>query len=450
MRGQGVRGRLTTFAGWTWQIKLVTVTFVGLCIRVAYVLIDKRHVLPSGDSFYFHLQANLIVDGAGWFLDPWAYIHHHQIVQSAYHPPLWTLVLAAPSALGAKSYLSQLLWSCVVGAAAVFVTGLAGREVASERAGLIAAAIAAVYPNYWLNDGSGLAETLVLLLVAGLILSAYRFLRYPNGTWAVVVGVLCGSAALTRPELVVFVPLVLIALVLSVRSLGLRRRIMMAGVGTASALLIMAPWVGFNLSRFNQVELLSTQFGSGLASTNCMSAYYGPYTGYWSFSCQVKTNCSVLPIHLDESAWDERCRGIGLRYIEHHESRLAAVLVARVAREFGLFQPVQQLHLDSGQPALLSFETRSFNWAVVGLVMYYAMLPISLIGVLALRRRQISLVPMIGILATVVLSAAAIYGSTRFRSPCEVELALLTGIGVDSFFAGTLRQVLGRRPKSTG
>ena len=39
------------------------------------------------------------------------------------HPPAWTLVLAGPSALGLRSYLSHQLVACLVGTATIVMTG---------------------------------------------------------------------------------------------------------------------------------------------------------------------------------------------------------------------------------------------------------------------------------------------------------------------------------------
>ena len=44
--------------------------------------------------------------------------------------------------------------SALVGTVTVVLVGLLARRVAGERAGLIAAAVAAVYPLLWLADGS--------------------------------------------------------------------------------------------------------------------------------------------------------------------------------------------------------------------------------------------------------------------------------------------------------
>jgi len=426
---------------WYWW--LATVSLVGLGVRVAYVLLSERHAVPDGDAFYFHLQANLIANGTGWFVDPLTYAHSHRIVPGADHPPLWTLVLAVASVVGAKSYLSQLLWACVVGTAGVVLTGLAGSEVAGPRVGLLAAGFAALYPNYWLNDGSGLSETLVLPLTAGVILVSYKLWRKPGLRRAAALGLLCALCALTRSELVLLVVLVLVPVCLASQGPGLRQRVGMAGTGVSVALLTMAPWIGFNLARFDHAEFISTEFGTGLASANCDRTYFGPFIGYWSFACQSSRHCGVVPPPVDESAEDARCASIGVRYIERQQTRLPVVMVARVAREFGLTAPIQQLNLDGGYPPLMSFESRPFDWAAVGLGMYYCAFVASLLGAWVLRRRRVTLVPLVGVLVNVVVAAMLLYGDTRFRTPFEVVLAVLAAVALD---AGLSRR---RRPART-
>ena len=163
---------------------LTLISIASLAPPVAWILTHDLHAAPTGDAFYFQVQASLIADGSGWFISPFPYLLHHAVVQSAQHPPLWLLVLAFADTIGLHSFLAHLFFACVLGAAAVFVTGLAGREVAGPRVGLIAAAIAAVYPNYWINDTNGLSETFVLLLVSAVVFAVVSVLapaRAPRG-----------------------------------------------------------------------------------------------------------------------------------------------------------------------------------------------------------------------------------------------------------------------------
>ena len=61
-----------------------------------------------------------------------------------------------------------------MGAATVALIGLLARRVAGDRAGLVAAAIAAVYPPLWMLDASLRSESLYAPLIALVLLLAYR------------------------------------------------------------------------------------------------------------------------------------------------------------------------------------------------------------------------------------------------------------------------------------
>ena len=78
--------------------------------------------------------------------------------------------------------------------------GYLGRRVAGARVGLIAAAIAAVYPVLIGADASLLTESLFGLCVAVAMLIAYRLFDAPSGWWALALGVAIGVASLARSE----------------------------------------------------------------------------------------------------------------------------------------------------------------------------------------------------------------------------------------------------------
>jgi 4-amino-4-deoxy-L-arabinose transferase-like glycosyltransferase len=392
---------------------------------VVWILVRKRQP-TSGDAFYFHAQASLIANGSGWFISPFPYYYHHAVVQSAQHPPLWILTLALADKIGLSSYQSQLLGACLIGAGAVFMTGLVAREVAGPRAGLIAAAIAAVYPNYWVNDGTGLAETLVLFLVAAVLLVSYRLVRRPSLPRAMWLGALCGLAALTRAEQLLLVVAVVVPVALVVRSKPLRQRLAYAAVGILAVLVMIAPWVGFNLTRFTDPVLMSDDLGSTLVFANCRPAYYFEHVlGYGEFSCLT----SIKTVPGDESVQNSHYQQVALHHISRYSDRLPIVVAARVGREFGLFVPLSQLRLDS------LFDSRPLLAAQVGLFMYYGLVVGAVIGALALKRRGVTLVPMVGVLVEVVVVAMLSIGATRYRVPLEVGLVVLSAAAIDALLA---------------
>ncbi len=389
-----------------------------------YVFVSNPHgKVPFNDAFYYHYQAKLIVEGKGWFIQPFDYYFRHgQVSQSAAHPPLWTIVLALATLAGLRSYLSQLVLACVIGAGAVFVTGLAARKVAGRRAGLVAAVIAAIYPNYWLNYAEGYSETLLLLLIAAVMVASYRLWERPSAPRVGWLGFLCALAALDRAEQSLLVLVLLVPLVLLIPKIPGMRRMALLGLGALVAIVTVTPWISFNLTRFQRPELLSTEMGLTLAGANCHQTYYGTLLGSVTGTCDDE-----VKVHGDESQQDLQYRQAAEKFVSHHESRLPVVLLARVGRVFGLYRPVQEITLDEVKLH------RQAGPAFMGLMMYYVLAVASVIGVSVLRRRRTTVVPFIGLFVEVLIVSMAFFGDTRYRVPLEVGLVVLAAVTIDAF-----------------
>lgn len=396
---------------------------MGFGIRLGTVL-GRPNRRPGGDAYYFHYAANLLVEGHG-FIDPWDYMRHpHQVVQIADWPPLFVFVLAMTSVVGLKSFFAHRVWCCVVGAAAVAVCGLTGREIAGRRAGLIAAFLVAVYPNIWMSDELALSETLTPLLVALVLLCAYRFWKRPGLRRILLLGAVEGLAMLGRDELALLVPLVVIPLALVVK-VPWRTRWAWAGLGTLAALTVIAPWVGYNMSRFEKPTFISSGLGITLASANCPMTWSGPFEGYWSIKCSFM---SRVDKHADRSVQAAQDQSYALHFISTHENRLVPVELARLGRAFGAFHPMDQIRLDA------FIETRPYRWALVGLGMYYTLVPLALGGTLVLRRRRVPTFPLWAVGVDVVATVLVSFGDTRYRTPFEVALVLLAAVQIDAIW----------------
>src|SRR5581483_7056021 len=204
-RGARRAGRDRRRRFFTW---LVVITLLALAWRIAFAVIFKWDQLVTGDAYFYHHQANGLVDGHGFY----RFLPHsvQRLVPNgpaADHPPLYPLYLAVFSLFGGRSFHVHMIASCLLGAATVFVCGLLGREVAGgadagERAGIVAAVVAAVYANLWIQDPLVTSESITMLMVAISVLLAYRLWRAPNLWRAVWFGVACGLASLTRAEVI--------------------------------------------------------------------------------------------------------------------------------------------------------------------------------------------------------------------------------------------------------
>ena len=65
----------------------------------------------------------------------------------------------------------------ILGLGTVVVLALLARALGGDTAGLIAAGIAALDPNLWMNDGLIMSESLCILVVSAILLVTYRVLR---------------------------------------------------------------------------------------------------------------------------------------------------------------------------------------------------------------------------------------------------------------------------------
>src|SRR5215213_1196426 len=131
--------------------RLACLVALGLAVRLVYALVVMKGVPVRGDGEQFHSLANQLADGRG-YIQPLRITP--EATATADKPPLYPLVLAGPSALGLGSVAAHRAISCLMGAALVAGLGLLGRRVGGERAGLLAAALGALYPMLWVLDGS--------------------------------------------------------------------------------------------------------------------------------------------------------------------------------------------------------------------------------------------------------------------------------------------------------
>ena len=208
--------RRSRFAMW-----LIILTLAGFGLRLVYV-ISQRDVLVTGDGFHYFLSANLAADGQ-WFEFPLP-----PAGPDAHHPPLWTVMLSLVSVFGGTTQLAYQVFAVVIGSSTIVLVGLAGRKIAGERVGLIAAALAATYPGLWQYERDLLSEVVLMPLVALVLLLAYRYHDRPSLARAVVLSAVCALLSLARAEQLGLFILLIIPLVLTTANPALEPPIRLA------------------------------------------------------------------------------------------------------------------------------------------------------------------------------------------------------------------------------
>jgi 4-amino-4-deoxy-L-arabinose transferase-like glycosyltransferase len=410
---------------------LSLLTVVGLAVRLFYAYHYKWGQAIGGDAFYYHYQANGLIHGDGfqWYRD----LHNGHVIPrgaSADHPPLAPLYYAAFSLVGLSSFHWHMVASCLLGAGTVFVCGLVGREVVGERTGLIAAAIAAVYANLWVQDPLVTSETITFFMVAVVILLSYRFWRQPSVARALWLGAMCGVAMLTRAEVALFLPLVLLPLAWRVKAWDVRRRIGVILAGCALAALVISPWVIRNMTAFRYPLYLSGGAEITIASASCDTTYYGPLLGWWNPKCVLDR--PVPKGDASEQAREWRRRAFA--YIRAHEDRLPAVELARLGRVFELYHPGAPWGTPNINQKILydRIEGRELGAARIALVQYYLLAALAILGAVVLWHRKVTLLPFLATFVIVVSAVLIAFGNTRYRAPLEITFVVLPAVAIDA------------------
>jgi 4-amino-4-deoxy-L-arabinose transferase-like glycosyltransferase len=404
-----------------WRI-LLLIALAALALRVAYVAFAKTNQPIHGDQLFYNAEANRLARGDGFLepFDPQALsrgVIREGKDPAADHPPLTVLVLAPVSFVTSQALIPQRLTMAMLGTGVVLVIGLLARRLAGDRAGWIAAGIAAIYPNLWVNDGLIMSETLAALVVALALLYAYRLIREPNIWNALIVGALCGLGALTRAELVLLVPLLAVPAALVARSVASAQRWKLAGVGVLAAAVLIAPWVGYNLARFDEPTYLSTNDGIALIGSNCDSVYFGDGIGLTDLKCLGGNPRG------DQSVDSKIYRDRAFDYIRAHKPRSVVVAFARVGRTWSAFRPWDMVSYNKG-------EGREGWVTTLGLIAFYPLLIAAIAGWVVMRRRRRRSWPLLVPVLIVTIASAATYGQTRFRVPAEPTLVVFAAVAI--------------------
>jgi 4-amino-4-deoxy-L-arabinose transferase-like glycosyltransferase len=403
---------------WTW---LGAIALVGLAASLAYGLAVAPGLPARGDTLLYHYLANGIADGKG-YIRPFSELQYGEALPTASYPPLFPLYLSFWSVLGLDSLDAHRAVSCLLAPVLVILVGLLGRRVGGARVGLIAAALAAIYPQLVMVDGTVITEALYAPLVAAILLLTYRLLDHP-GLWsATFLGLAIGVATLTRSEAIFLVVLLALpAAVIAGRRIG--RVLPLALVTMAATAIVLVPWVVRNEITLGHPILFTSNSGHTAAATVCDATFDAgsPYLGFARHECALVGPCVNIRDELEQASCQ---RDAAWRYMEDHAGRVPIVVAVRILRVWELYRYQDDL----GYGELWS---RSIPVAKAGLVMYALMVLIAIAGLVALRRARTPLWPLLVPFLLVTISAALTFGFSRYRLAAEIPLVVLAATGID-------------------
>ena len=242
---------------------------------------------------------------------------------------------------------------------------------------------------------------------------------------------------------------------LCTHGLELRDRLLHVGAVGLVAVVLIGPWVGYNLSRFEKPVLLSNGFGATLQGGSCAPTFYGSEIGYWAY-CPGENDVTKVPPPSsatlarwkadpagtlterrayfrqvfegtgDESERDVVARKDALKYIHAHEGQVPLVIAARIGRIWNVFRPWQNARLDG------LVEGRGLAQARIALFAFYLYAAAGIVGLVALRRRRHPIWPYLVLVAVVTFTVSISFAVQRYRIPVDAVLPALAAVGIDA------------------
>jgi 4-amino-4-deoxy-L-arabinose transferase-like glycosyltransferase len=394
--------------------RLALLTLAALVVRLAFVLLEPA-THPVGDERTW-------TDWALNLCSP--RVHYSPLrIHLIFYPPVYPYFLAL--FYGVAGTFEAARWAqAALGALLVPAVGQAGARAFSARAGLLAAAVTALYPELIWFSAHFWSETIFMVLLWWGIERLLAADAAEGLSRAVAAGVLWGAAVLTRETVLYFVPLAAVWLATRRRTRAGAR----AAAFLVAAVLVVAPWTFRNWLEFHALIPVSTAGGQNLFQGNALIPRDTTYEMVDAVQGRVAQYHYALrmgwqAIRDRQPAWIfEKLRDEMPRFWE--ADSLVLVHIKR-----GAYGPVA--------PAL------AVAVAVVVLAPYLAVLALFALGATRLTWSRPTVL-IVSFLVYYNVLHIVTHGFARYRLPVMPAVFLIAGVGWAAWRSGDLARMSGR------
>ncbi len=401
-----------------WLVAIIGAATIVRSAWLAYAHVEPPEwFIPSGDSYSYWYYGNEIAHGRG-------YISYITGDATAYYPIGFPAVLAGLYWLANRVPLvdPDLMlvtggFQVVISVATVALTFVIGRRLAGPRAGLVAAAVLAFFPNVVYQVTTIQVETtfIFLTMAALAVIVDHDWSTGPPGCSRLVAfGALLSASAMVRP----FSAPLLLGLLLAVLAVGAgrRRALIAVAVPLGVVAITFTPWTIRNAVQLDAFVPSSTNMGDTLCIDHSPGATGG-------FRWTLHEGCADHD--LPEA---ERNRANTRLAIEHVVDDPVRELV-QIGRRAGLMFAHDHDGIPStetlGSGPILSDATRDLTTTLADWY-FYAVLALSALGLPLLivqaprPERRLVLVTLVALLAIPLL----LWGNPRFHQPLVPFMAM--------------------------
>ncbi len=411
---------------------------LALLVRIIYNSTVARGYIPRYDAGYYN--------GLGQHL-----IDEHCFCVEAYKPttgraPFWPFIIAAIYTItGPKNFYARL-FLCFLGAGTCVLTYLYAKDMFNRWIGWIASVIAACYPGLYIYDGWLYSESVYTFLLLAFAYSLFLLQSTAQVRWMIASGFALALAALTRPNGLILLAMLLVWAGIMLKTSILSWRVLLRSILSIVliTLCLIIPWTLRNYKEAHTFIPVATGSGlvlAGVYNDTALTDTTSP--GMWVPPDFIRPpvdyhghNCCDYTGEADSIAYARH-------WIQTHLSSMPYMLGLHFTN---MWRPYTS---EDGLP-VREFPQRTAS-KIVWAMMIITPLPIFLLaalGLLATWRRWRELCIIYLMLLFTIIQNTAFYGSSRFRAPIEPLLVILLGGALwwlTQDAPGTLRAWLSKR-----
>jgi tetratricopeptide (TPR) repeat protein len=401
-----------------WWVRAGAIVVLALALRIPYLLQIQRWPFfysPILDSRTQYKWATILLNSHG--------IGNAEVLAKA---PLYPYFLAFQQWLvgsGPPSLFSAHLTQLVLGAVTCGLTYLLGRRAFGEPAGIAAGLLAALYSPGIYRDGQLLDTALATFLATAFLLALLAAVDRPtSGRW-LGVGLLLGCLHLTRPNLLIFAPVLAIATIFWFRRThGASRVATMVGLLALGIVLPILPITGRNYLIRGYLMPVSGTGGINLyTGSNPDADGYSPIPSgiAWERTWYAAEAGSGTLIAREQ---DHYWRSQAYRFWRDQPGRALALLLKKVYLYWNAYEIPNNVSYDWGRAHASALRVAPFTFAVLG--------PLSLLGIVLGGWRSRRAWALTLFVASNVAAVVAFFVCGRYRMPVVPALCVFAALAL--------------------
>jgi 4-amino-4-deoxy-L-arabinose transferase-like glycosyltransferase len=395
----------------TYVVSLAAIFVLALALRVGITTCFEGLTAPPNagattDQVEYELFAYRLSTGQGYTWESGE--------PTAAWPPGTSFFLLPVYALFGRSFVLARLWFCVTSAATCLAVAWPARECFGRRVGLLSSAWLAFYPGHFYYAMHFLSEVpfdMWLALGCGLTLMALRKQTY---AWGLPAGLCWGLALLTRPALLLALPVAWLFALLAARKLG-RSPLLHAALQTGVVLVVLAPWVARNAVVMGKPAVTLVAGGYSFWGAHNERVLHDPeLCGFWVRVSDLQD--ADHPLTGSEAEREAAAWKYGLDFVRTHPADMPELEVMKLWRFLG--------------PALET-PNRAVYWSFT--LGWLLTAPFVAVGMGQAIRKDITATavlaaPLVGALASAVL----ICGCDRYRDALAPVFVIVAALAADA------------------